>query len=169
MSHSCWTIENALTHEECDFLIDHHRNSTWFDREVEGGKNEVVKLPIEYPSDDTLSLIMKKYINKVKECYPALGLSFPHLVRWLPGNHMHFHHDKDRDKGQINYSSVVYLNDDFNGGETVLVAGDTLRPFKPKKGMMLLFRSKYIMHSVNKADQSRYTCIAWWSENGLPE
>jgi len=168
MSHSCWTIENALTHEECDFLIDHHRNSTWFDQKEPPIDNEIVKLPIEYPSDDTLSLIMKKYINKVKECYPALGLSFPHLTRWNVGSAMEFHHDKDRDKGQINYSSVCYLNDGFNGGETVLVAGDTLRAFPPKKGAMLLFRSKYIMHSVNPADQPRYTCIAWWNENGLP-
>ena len=62
--------------------------------------------------------------------------------------------------GIVDWTSVCYLNDDFGGGETIV--SDTA--FYPKKGKLVVFNSKKLMHGVGRVNGNRYTVIAWWED-----
>ena len=62
-------------------------------------------------------------------------------------------------EGSVNdFVTVCYLNDNFEGGETVLDYND----MKPKRGKLIAFPSKEILHGVKPVRGDRYTHIAWW-------
>ena len=75
-----------------------------------------------------------------------------------------------QDIWDIEYSAIIYLNDDFEGGETYIglpghELDDTI--IKPKLGRLVCFRGKDILHGVNKVTKGdRFTLPAWYS---LPE
>ncbi len=58
------------------------------------------------------------------------------------------------------WTSVCYLNDDYEGGETLL--SNNMVP--PQKGRLVVFNSKNIPHGVNEVLGTRYTYTAWWQE-----
>jgi predicted 2-oxoglutarate/Fe(II)-dependent dioxygenase YbiX len=59
-------------------------------------------------------------------------------------------------------SSILYLNDDYEGGETNYEDGTI---FKPKKGRLLFFDGKYHKHGVNKVRNNiRYTVATWYKK-----
>ena len=63
---------------------------------------------------------------------------------------------------QNHWTSVCYLNDDYEGGET-LIEDDTI---KPQKGRLVVFPSKKMEHGVSLVKgKPRYTYISWWREN----
>tara|TARA_R100000365_G_C2717678_1_gene51116 strand:+ start:275 stop:730 length:456 start_codon:yes stop_codon:yes gene_type:complete len=57
-------------------------------------------------------------------------------------------------------SFIIYLNDDFEGGETIV---DGIE-IKPKVGRLIIFSNGFYLHQVNKITKGkRYTLIAWYS------
>ena len=57
-------------------------------------------------------------------------------------------------------SFIIYLNDDFEGGETIV---DGLE-IKPKVGRLMIFSNGFYLHEVKKITKGkRYTLIAWYS------
>ena len=59
------------------------------------------------------------------------------------------------------WTSVCYLNDDYEGGETLIEDGI----FKPKRGRLVVFPSKKMNHGVSLVkSRVRYTYIAWWQQ-----
>ena len=55
---------------------------------------------------------------------------------------------------------MLYLNDDFLGGEFYTESGIVL---KPKKGMLTLFNGATVKHGVKKVlEKDRYSIIFWW-------
>ena len=63
-------------------------------------------------------------------------------------------------KENNDWTSVCYLNDDFEGGETLIED----KSIKPKKGTLVVFPSKKMSHGVSLVKGNRYTYIAWWEE-----
>jgi len=62
----------------------------------------------------------------------------------------------------IDYNSLLYLNDDFNGGEFYTETGIIVRP---APGRLTFFNGKNINHGVADIyDNNRYTVIFWWKE-----
>ena len=57
------------------------------------------------------------------------------------------------------HTSILYLNDDYKGGETVV--GDKV--IKPKKGKIILFEGNKIKHQVLQIRSGiRYTNPTWY-------
>ncbi len=91
------------------------------------------------------------------------------LVRWEMGQELIPHADNIEPNGQPNttpdrsFSSILYLNDDYEGGETYF-PGHNVR-FKPKAGTMVLFGSgPAYVHGVTKITKgTRYMYAGWFT------
>ena len=88
--------------------------------------------------------------------------AFPELLQftfWPPGSLQDLHFDDTRDTTVL--TSITYLNDDYDGGETYFENGITI---KPQKGKTVFFDGKKYKHGVNKIIQgNRYTCTCWYT------
>lgn len=82
------------------------------------------------------------------------------LCRWNKGDSMVLHTDSNW-KDKMDYSSLIYLNDDYLGGELVF----NKKPLKMKKLSCVLFKSDKYEHGVNKVIRGkRYTIPSWYEE-----
>ena len=76
------------------------------------------------------------------------------IVLWPTNSWM----DPHQDAGD-HLSFIIYLNDDFEGGETIV---DGIE-IKPKVGRLIIFSNGFYLHQVNKITKGkRYTLIAWF-------
>tara|TARA_R100000329_G_scaffold39053_1_gene36787 strand:- start:142 stop:618 length:477 start_codon:yes stop_codon:yes gene_type:complete len=72
--------------------------------------------------------------------------------------HKHDHNGREKNK----YNSLIYLNDDFEGGEFITDIGFKL---KPKQGTLTFFNGQTIKHGTSKVFlKDRKTLIFWWKE-----
>lgn len=110
-----------------------HMNPEWLDKSLE----------ISGSLPATLANRIKElFVNKVSlnpmDC----------VQRHYPGSFMQEHVDQEHDPSLI-YACVIYLNDDFNGGE--LYFPDIDLEVKPIRGSLMLFSaSKKYLHGVRK-------------------
>jgi hypothetical protein len=80
------------------------------------------------------------------------------------GSSFHKHDSKGREDGD--YNSVLYLNDNFWGGEFKTLH----EQIKPSPGLLTLFDGKNTYHGLNKSRfNHRYTIIFWWKNTKFIE
>ena len=83
------------------------------------------------------------------------------LCRWKPGHSMPIHIDKNiktRDNN-MDFSSLAYLNDDYEGGELVF----TDEELKMPKFSCIIFESHLYPHGVKEIKKNnRYTIPSWY-------
>ena len=75
------------------------------------------------------------------------------IIKWLNGGFMKPHYDEGDE-----FAAIVYLNNDYSGGELVL-DGNII---KPDLGELIIFNNGKILHSVNKVVGERYTLSTWF-------
>lgn len=102
-----------------------------------------------------------------KECFPNTTT----LVMWKPGKSMAAHRDNgyEDDKDDFfmrEYTGVLYINDDYMGGETfILKEGSTEEEinYKPKKASLLLFKSDdTCVHGVKRVLSGNRLTLSMW-------
>jgi hypothetical protein len=76
------------------------------------------------------------------------------IVKREEGSYM----DNHVDKGDA-IAFILYLNDEFEGGETVFENQTTI---KPKKGRLLVFSNGIIQHKVNLITKGERYVLAGW-------
>ena len=76
------------------------------------------------------------------------------IVKREKGSHMKNHVDE----GDA-IAFILYLNDEFDGGETVFENETTI---KPKKGRLLVFSNGIILHKVNLITKGERYALAGW-------
>lgn len=70
-------------------------------------------------------------------------------------------HSHNESNEKTDYNSLLYLNDDFNGGEFYTENGLIVRP---TPGRLTFFDGFNIRHGVADIyDNNRYTMIFWWN------
>jgi hypothetical protein len=151
-------IESFLSVDECNRLIEIHRKLL-----IHSGKlhNETEVLNVMYMmSSDNEDDIFIKYIHgKITDHIKAIDrgsfINFFEIVKWKEGLSMSKHFDFDFHT----WTSVIYLNDDYEGGETVV--GD--KEVVPLKGKIVTFQGVSVLHGVNKVLKGdRYTVPVWY-------
>jgi 2OG-Fe(II) oxygenase superfamily len=89
------------------------------------------------------------------------------IMSWPVGIHMPPHADNANPDGSLHamahrdFSAIVYLNDDYQGGEFYFTALDTL--IKPKKGMLVAFTAGfYHEHAVLRVEGSQRSTMPFF-------
>ena len=94
--------------------------------------------------------------------WPIGGVQAPHLDTY---SNQEVLHGTQSEKPAREWTCILYLNDDFKGGETYVPQGET---YKPEACSGLLFQGIYISHGVNKVRRnSRHTISFWFTQDEM--
>jgi len=194
------SLENFLTEEELTLLNDFIRNNeTWDVTQTHYNEDGTVIYDSGYwdgrvatyptinstspETVDTIRSIVKRLKVEIDNFFSVdATATSPALVRWLPGNLQMPHADKELHEGEnagkpndfpwYDIATIIYLNDDYEGGE--LYFPNQGIQFKPKRGAAYFFPGdmNYI-HGITPIESGiRYTCPFFWtilSHNRLEE
>ena len=147
-----YIVKNFLSEKECNKYFKKIRDIgyvsyslPWSERVVDITTDPVVKK-------------VTKYINKRFD----LNLNNDqaeiqnHHVNSEAGLHVHDHAGREH----ITYNSLIYLNDNFDGGQFITKNGISI---KPEKGMLTFFNGQTVYHGIKKVlNKDRKTLIFWW-------
>tara|TARA_R100000008_G_C3503577_1_gene124972 strand:- start:66 stop:557 length:492 start_codon:yes stop_codon:yes gene_type:complete len=158
------SIEDSfLSHRECDLLINYFEKHYSQNSHIHDDAH-LIRLRDTPTSHRRKSRIRNKLINYVQKKIPSLEFNYDELVKRECGVYREMHLDTSENHsyqwGQVDWTCVCYLNDDFQGGETRIYD----RLIKPERGRIVLFKSKSLLHGTNMATSNRYTYTAWWRE-----
>ena len=147
-----YILKNFLPEKECDKYFKKIHDI--------GYVNDFLPWP-ERVVDITTDPIVKKvtkYINKrfnLKLTVHQAEIQ-NHHVNSEAELHIHDHNGREF----ITYNSLIYLNDNFDGGQFVTKNGISI---KPEKGMLTFFNGQTVWHGVKKVlNNDRKTIIFWW-------
>ena len=137
-------IDNFLSKEECNKLIEKFKQS----------KDSVLK----YRNTFTLKIKPENILDRINNQFKFHNFLKPdncEIVMWPVDSYMKIHIDNG-DK----FSFFLYLNDDFEGGETV-VEDITV---KPKQGRIIVFSNGVMYHEVKQIKKnSRFMLAGWYN------
>ena len=132
-------------------------------------KNKHIALPFR----DIHVLILKELNSQLTRSLGAYLTSFlgskgmalyPELIQltlWEKGSKQDMHFDNSRETTKL--TSITYLNDDFDGGETYFEKGLII---KPEKGKTIFFDGKRYLHGVKPLENNpRYVMAIWYTSD----
>lgn len=142
------SIENFLSSEECDSFIKLAEEAGMVEASITTPDGSEVRTDYRnndrYMFDDhglasKLYDRLSSYLGEDKEWKPCgLNERFK-IYRYVPGQNFAMHTDSQfsRNEKERSFQTIlIYLNDDYEGGETEFFGMDTI---PPKKGMGILF------------------------------
>ena len=145
-----------LSKKECKEIINIYKDN--LDKTYIHGSKTTGTKPLKINNlqysifNKILNVVENKYIKKFfNECV----LSNYEIVLWPKNSYMNSHYDEGDECGFF-----IYLNDDYEGGETELVG---IKKIKPEVGKLLLFKNGNMLHKVNKVKiKERYMLGGWY-------
>ncbi len=147
-----FVFENFLSNEKCDYYFSKIKNLgygtfTWDKKTIDITNDIIVTEAITF---------FKKKLNLNLQILQA------QIQNWNISSSSPLHIHNENNRNQIKFNSLLYLNDDFEGGEFITKNGISL---KPKKGMISIFNGKKVWHGVNPVrKRDRKTIIFWWKD-----
>lgn len=167
-------LEDFISKEERDFVVNSARTNTsitWGSNSQSGMEDKVTNYL--HQQDAQSYNILKAAIDRTqKEIELFFGRpleeGFPGIRRWDAGDYQPLHADGEDIEGHpneaymVDYGSVLYLNDDYTGGE--IYFPDHNIAFKPDAGTLVFFPSNNMYnHGVREITSgSRYTSAQFW-------
>lgn len=130
-------IENFVSQEDADILIQEMKSPSEVNPYPDYYKTRFGGTG--YPYNNRVLAIQKKYALKSNKILQELNPSEPKEIKtfkcfgstWTPGGYGLAHVDDQDPEAFIEYSTVIYLNDDFEGGKLYFPAlGFTYTPQK---------------------------------------
>lgn len=138
-------IDNFITPEDAQFLMDEMLNPTETNPYPEYYKKRFGGTGLPY--SEKVNKVVKKYALKANKILQELNPEEPKEIKtfkafgcvWNPGGFGGVHMDDQDPEMFIDYSSVIYLNDEFTGGQIFFpVLGFD---YEPKKYSAVFFIS----------------------------
>ena len=184
-------IENFILEEELQLLNSFIRSNNSWDKTETHYNDEgtiiydsgywdgrVASYPIISKTNPEIVELIQALVQRLK---PRIDDFFnvdasptsPAMVRWLPGNYQLPHADKElhegNDAGKPNdfpwydLATIMYLNDDYEGGELYFPIQGI--QFKPKRGAVYFFPGdRNYIHGITEIKSGiRYTCPFFWT------
>ena len=159
-------INNFMLKEDCDLIVKNLNVDTAL--KTDGFWENKVFAEFSFPKE--CKAIIKKYRIKshevIKQRYGTTLLPNSmnqHIIKWPVGPGMEDHIDDEAyERNHYHIASLIYLNDDFEGGELYFPKqGITL---KPKAGDLVAFPgNKNYPHGVSEIfSGERYTAPSWY-------
>ena len=176
-------IENFITKEECELLIEKGINQGLIDMKSSKIVNGVVynenisdtknnKRKGTYFTDDTLVEPMmvelsQKIINKVNELKIFNGVQYQGVPKYSfneysPGDFLTWHKDSHEIIYGATITLIIQLNDDYDGGDIKYEIDEVEYTVPKKQGSVFIFDSN-INHCVNELKTNK-----WYSMNVWP-
>ena len=168
-------IDNFISSEDIDLVVGYMNankgDSSRFRKGVEKDRWDS-QCPETYDIKQhapILNILKKSYYEFVKvstEFYNLKETYYPYAI-WMsilgPGCGLKAHRDNHKGAENIDLSGVIYLNDNFTGGELYFPELD--HSYTPKSGSLVIFPSPYI-HQINKVISGyRYAIPLWATKN----
>jgi len=138
-------IDNFLDDEECYELISAAEKKQW-KKEFHGQKTTGVT--------DEIDLWGR--LNSVAKNLNNSRIDWWQTVVWEPGTQMPFHIDTGKEDTTL--ASIIYLNDDYFGGDTLF---DDIS-VSPRRGRGLFFDGMFYRHAVGRIESGQRYVIATW-------
>jgi hypothetical protein len=119
--------------------------------------------------ESCIDVVVKKYTKDVRPLYYAYGDEFKHytyhILKYTPEDYFRIHHDHYAET--LNYSRllsiIIYLNEDYTGGELEFPSAGINKEYKFKTGDIIVFPSHWMFYHGVKPITSgeRYAIVAW--------
>lgn len=165
--------ENFISELNLAKIIDYVKNAQEWESQSPMGTDSIHNSnEIEKNSPNIFS-IMQQYVDDVQEEVQykfgrKLEKARPGFRRWYPGEYQDLHADGETAGGWpgynyiVDYGSILYLNDDHEGGELFFPAYGMC--IKPKPGTLIFFPSSDMYaHGVTEIiSGTRYTSAHFW-------
>jgi hypothetical protein len=164
-----------VSKEDCQYLIDYVIKSNAWSFSEDAFWNNRVFYPELLPDNNELKIKMSSILKKTKS-FIAKEYNLEnvyadtfHIVRWFDGQFQPPHQDNMENVmygvdffKHRSYGSIIYLNDNFEGGETFYPQYDIA--IAPKSGKLAVHLGDGDhLHSVNEIKNgTRYTIAAFW-------
>ncbi len=156
-------LPEHLPQELCSELIDIYEHNENISEEWRRTQPlDLRKIPNQ--EELTKCKFVTRYVNNTAVRFFGIEtyVEVSQIVKWPVGSMQPVHRDMARET--TTFTSITYLNDDFEGGETYFTDEDLL--IKPKVGRTILFDGKRFEHGVRKiTNGTRYTLALWYSNN----
>ena len=136
--------------------------------------NTYSNLAYRYDTNSTYPLDTQEFpdiTDKIKDiCYnlnDSCELNTHQIVMWPSGSFMNPHFDPKNDV----FACLIYLNDNYIGGETYLKRKWFFnKKIKPETGKLVIFSNSKIFHWVSKVKKgTRYTLALWFTKKNCNE
>ncbi|QDV51758.1 prolyl hydroxylase family protein [Gimesia fumaroli] len=157
LTDSVFTVENFLTPQECDKYIRISEDFGYEEALVSSPRGQVLRKDVRnnervmFQNEEFAEWLWERARDFIPQSYDdraAVGVNeMLRFYRYDPGQQFNWHQDfpYERDNGEQSYLTlIIYLNDDFKGGETSFedsYSEELFDEFKvvPKQGMALFF------------------------------
>ena len=148
--------EPLLTPEQCSHLIaEFHRYSDLAYTHRPPNRAINVDQLIQHTDDDVFKILRYMLDSHIRSVADRTFINYFELVEWPEGSSQSTHLDYE----YHSWTTIVYLNDDFSGGQTLV--GNNM--IQPQQGMAVSFQGRTTQHSVLPVAQgTRYTLAAWY-------
>ena len=146
--------DNLLSQSECNMLIDYYKKYESFSKKF----RDVYPLDLDL-RDPNLNFLKTK-LNSISKNFNS-EIDWFQIVKWPIDSKQDLHFDSASEKTTL--TSIVYLNDNYTGGQTYYEDGTI---FQPKEGRGLFFNGQYHKHGVKPVDKNiRYVVASWYKSN----
>ena len=155
-------VDDYLTADECDQLVSLFDSTSFRDPDLIGSWAQRVKWP-KYPEELRIKIMDQRVELAEKFFEKKLEIDNLNITLWNEGNLMHPHSDYggQNEYPWREYASIIYLNDDYEGGEIYMPEWKMYHA--PKKGQLVMFPGGKVIHGVNEVKKSRrLTSICWF-------
>lgn len=145
--------KNFLSQKECEYLIN------FFNQNQNNWSSHRCTLLIDLHNFMHVDFMKQLYGKISKHCIDNLDencyINYHQIVKWGVNCHQPKHLDFDYHQ----YTSIIYLNDNFIGGETVVGR----KIIRPETGKIISFTGNRTIHEVLEVtDGIRYTLPVWY-------
>tara|TARA_R100000656_G_scaffold78135_1_gene57537 strand:- start:59 stop:547 length:489 start_codon:yes stop_codon:yes gene_type:complete len=153
-----------LYDEICDWFITLYKRSD--DKKQVFNDKKVLRLYDLITEEDTVKRAITFMSNHIAKEFPTKRFYIKNieLVEWNEGQGMDWHRDYPYYEG----TSIIFLNDDYEGGELITAndAADSMKHTRiihpPEKGAIVSFLNM-LWHKVNPVTKGkRYTLAVWY-------
>ncbi len=152
-------IDNVLTAEECDELIRFYESCSILPG---AGYNYVFKTVVSrhdrQPYNEYIKSILTKVLSPINENYLVQRAQ----IECRSPNTEHVAHNDERAGPFGSFTTVLYLNDTYTGGNTYIETEELVN-IEPKRGRMVGFNGHNLKHGVSMIRKDyRYTLSIWY-------
>lgn len=168
-------IDNFITEEDALLIISEIKNPSDTKPYPEYYKKRFGGTALPY--NDTINSVLKKYALKSNTIHQKLNPSEKNNIKtfksfaswWHTGSYGSLHIDDQNPEPFIEYSTVIYLNDEFEGGK--IFFPKKIFEYQPKKYSAVFFKSEGAewIHGISPVESGERFVLLYMHTTNLDE